>query len=65
MPSQKKLTAQQRKKTFSRKAAVSSTLADKNRKKAALPPGKRTSRTGKVYYENRLNRADGDRRKRV
>jgi len=27
-------------------------------KKKALPPGKRQSKSGKVYYENRRNRSD-------
>jgi hypothetical protein len=34
----------------------SKTKADAKRK--ALQPGKRLSRTGKVYYETRTNRAD-------
>ena len=27
-------------------------------RRQALPPGKRISKTGKVYYENRKNRSD-------
>ena len=33
-------------------------------KRKALPRGKRTSKTGKVYYENRLNHADVTPRKK-
>lgn len=29
-----------------------------DRKKSALPPGKRLSTSGKVYYERRRNRSD-------
>lgn len=34
--------------------------SDKKRDKArkALPPGKRTSKTGNIYYETRKNRSD-------
>lgn len=32
---------------------------------SALPPGKRLSRNGKIYYEYRKNRTDKDRKKRV
>lgn len=31
----------------------------------ALPPGKRLSRNGNIYYEYRRNRSDKDRKKRV
>jgi hypothetical protein len=31
----------------------------------ALPAGKRISKTGKVYYENRPNRTDSDRRRKI
>ena len=29
-----------------------------DRKRSALAPGKRSSRNGKIYYENRKNRSD-------
>ena len=29
-----------------------------DRRRAALPPGKRISKTGKVYWESRKNRSD-------
>jgi len=36
-----------------------------DKKRKALPVGKRTSKTGKVYTETRANRSDADRRKRL
>ena len=36
-----------------------------DRKRTAKLPGKRTSKSGKIYYERRLNRSDKDRRERV
>lgn len=53
-----------RKKTLrSVKGTHYSTKLDKKRK--AMPPGKRVSATGKIYYEYRRNRADKDRRKKL
>ena len=40
-------------------------IADRRRKPGAKHPGKRTSKSGKVYYERRVNRSDKDRRERV
>jgi hypothetical protein len=37
---------------------------DKARKKPAMKPGKRISKSGNVYYETRINRSDVDGRKR-
>jgi hypothetical protein len=36
-----------------------------DKKRKALPVGKRTSKTGNVYTETRANRSDQDRRKRL
>jgi hypothetical protein len=30
----------------------------RDRKRKAMPPGKRRSKTGKIYYESRRNRSD-------
>lgn len=31
---------------------------NRDKRRRALPPGKRVSRTGKIYWENRRNRSD-------
>ena len=36
-----------------------------DKKRIALPPGKRISRAGKIYYEYRSNRSDKNRRKKI
>jgi len=41
----------------------SNTARDK--RYAALHPGKRRSKSGKTYYESRRNRADKNKRKRL
>jgi len=40
------------------KYQTGSSKESKDRKRKALPPGKRRSKSGKVYYENRKNRSD-------
>lgn len=35
-----------------------------DKREKALHPGKRTSKSGNIYYENRENRSDKDRRKK-
>jgi len=37
----------------------------RDKRHLALPPGKRISRNGKIYYEYRSNRSDKNRRKRI
>ncbi len=37
---------------------IGESVTERDRKLAALPPGKRISRTGRVYYEYRKNRSD-------
>ncbi len=37
----------------------------RDKKRTAKKPGKRKSKSGKVYYEYRRNRSDRDRRKRL
>lgn len=51
----KKVTAKRRA-SSTRQTGSSSTAKDRARK--ALPPGRRVSRTGRVYYERRKNRSD-------
>ena len=46
-----------------KQTGTSNKALDKKRK--ALPVGKRTSKTGNVYTETRANRSDSDRRKRL
>ena len=46
-----------------KQTGTSNKTIDKRRK--ALPVGKRTSKTGNVYTETRANRSDSDRRKRL
>jgi len=41
-----------------RQTLVKSSDIKKDKKKQALPPGKRVSKTGNVYYEYRQNRSD-------
>lgn len=52
MKSKRRIISTYKRQTGQRK----SIKADKRRK--ALPPSKRVSRTGKVYYERRKNRSD-------
>ncbi|MHA1972764.1 MAG: hypothetical protein ACTSW1_07220 [Candidatus Hodarchaeales archaeon] len=49
-------------KSYKRRSARATRL-DKKRK--ALHPGRRVSKTGRRYTENRINRSDRDRRKRL
>lgn len=42
---------------------IGKTKVPKDRKRDALPPGKRISKTGKVYWETRANRSDKPGRK--
>ena len=42
---------------------IGSSDLKKDRKRKALPPGKRISKYGKVYYEYRKNRSDKKGRK--
>lgn len=37
---------------------IGKTIVSIDKKRKALKPGKRTSKTGKIYYENRKNRSD-------
>lgn len=46
-----------------KKRSAAAIAADK--KKKAKKPGKRVSKSGRVYYEHRENRADKDLRKRL
>ena len=41
----------------------SNTAADK--KRTAMKPGRRLSKSGKVYFENRRNRSDKDSKRRL
>ena len=40
------------------KNQIGSSDAKKDKQKTALPPGKRLSKSGNVYYEKRKNRSD-------
>jgi len=46
------------KKTYTKKRQIGKTNLKSDLKRKALPPGKRISKNGKVYYEYRANRTD-------
>jgi len=43
---------------YSKSRQIGKTNAFKDKRRIALPPGKRVSKTGKIYYEYRKNRTD-------
>ena len=47
-----------RKSLTKRNDQVGKTNISRDKKRKAMPPGKRISKTGKIYYEGRKNRSD-------
>ena len=47
------------------KYQIGKTNLELDKKRVALKPGKRLSKEGNIYWENRKNRSDKDQRKKL
>ena len=54
----KALGFKNQRKSFTTLNQVGKTTVSRDRKRDALAPGKRISKTGKIYWETRKNRSD-------
>ena len=43
---------------YARKKQIGTSNTYKDKRRTAMPPGKRISKAGNIYYEGRLNRSD-------
>lgn len=57
--------AKKTKTTDVKRYLVGRSVTKRDNKRLAMPPGKRTTAHGTVYYESRANRADLDKKRRL